>query len=276
MTHRQFARAAGAVHYLYGALMVCFLLLPLLAMTPISLSAGSFLSYPLPGFSTQWYQRVFSPGPWLDSLRNSLVVGVCSTLIATVLGTLAAFAFARRNLPARRTLLGFLMAPMIVPPVITGLGMYFLFSRIGLTASLPGLVIAHAVLSTPFVVITVTATLQQFDMGLLRAAYSLGASPVRAFFTVVVPIVMSGIVSGALFAFITSFDEVVVAIFIGGPGQRTLPRQMFDGIRDTIDPSIIAMSTFLMVVAAVALTLSAWLSQRAAPVQRPKDSGSST
>ena len=201
---------------------------------------------------------------------------MCSTLIATVLGTLAAFAFARRNLPARRTLLGFLMAPMIVPPVITGLGMYFLFSRIGLTASLPGLVIAHAVLSTPFVVITVTATLQQFDMGLLRAAYSLGASPVRAFFTVVVPIVMSGIVSGALFAFITSFDEVVVAIFIGGPGQRTLPRQMFDGIRDTIDPSIIAMSTFLMVVAAVALTLSAWLSQRAAPVQRPQDSGSST
>ncbi|MDP3799781.1 MAG: ABC transporter permease [Polaromonas sp.] len=263
MTHQTIARLATTAHFVFGAVMVAFLLLPLLAMIPISFSSGSFLSYPLPGLSMQWYERVFSSGPWTDSLRNSLIVGVSSTLIATTLGTLAAFAFARRNLPAKRTLLGFLMAPMIVPSVITGLGMYFLFSRLGLTASLTGLVLAHAILATPFVVITVTATLQQFDMTLLRAAYSLGAPPLRAFFTIVMPLILSGIVSGALFAFITSFDEVVVAIFIGGPGQRTLPRQMFDGIRDTIDPSIIAMSTFLMVVATIALTLSAWLSQRA-------------
>jgi putative spermidine/putrescine transport system permease protein len=264
LTYRQTSRLASALHYGFGALMILFLLVPLFAMVPISFSSGSFLSYPLPGLSMQWYERVFSPGPWMASLRNSLLVGVFSTFVATVLGTLAAFAFARRNLAAPRTLLGFFMAPMIVPPVITGLGMYFMFSRIGLTASLPGLVIAHAVLATPFVVITVTATLQQFDMGLLRAAYSLGASPLRAFFTVVVPLISSGIISGALFAFITSFDEIVVAIFLAGPGQRTLPRQMFDGIRDTIDPSIIAMSSFLMVVAAIALTLSALLSQRAA------------
>lgn len=261
--HQQIAQLARTAHSAFGWVMVAFLLLPLLAMIPISFSAGSFLSYPLPGLSLQWYERVFSPGPWTHALRNSLVVGTLSTVIATVLGTLAAFAFARRNLPAKRTILGFLMAPMIVPSVITGLGMYFLFSHLGLTASLPGLVLAHAILATPFVVITVTATLQQFDMNLLRAAYSLGASPVRAFFNIVVPLIISGIVSGALFAFITSFDEIVVAIFIGGPGQRTLPRQMFDGIRDTIDPSIIAMSTFLMVLATIALSLSAWLAQRA-------------
>jgi putative spermidine/putrescine transport system permease protein len=267
MRYQHTARLARLAHFSFGWLMVAFLLLPLLAMVPISFSSGSFLSYPLPGLSLQWYERVFSPGPWTRSLANSLIIGLLSTVIATVLGTLAAFAFARRNLPAKRTLLGCLMAPMIVPSVITGLGMYFLFSRLGLTASLTGLVLAHAILATPFVVITVTATLQQFDMTLLRAAYSLGASPVRAFFTIVVPMIFSGIVSGALFAFITSFDEIVVAIFIGGPAQRTLPRQMFDGIRDTIDPSIIAMSSFLMVVATVALTLSAWLAQRAPRVQ---------
>ncbi|MFN6993581.1 MAG: ABC transporter permease [Aquincola tertiaricarbonis] len=268
MLHHRLARAATALHAAYGVLMIVFLLAPLLAMVPLSFSAGSFLSYPLPGWSLQWYRKVFSEGPWAAALANSLVVGLASTVLATALGTAAAFAIARRNLPARRSLLGLLLAPMIVPPVITGLGMYFLFSRLGLTASLPGLVLAHTVLATPFVVITVTATLQQFDMNLLRAAYSLGAPPWRAFAGVAVPCILPGIVSGALFAFITSFDEVVVAIFIAGPAQRTLPRQMFDGIRDTIDPSIIAMSTFLMVVAAMAVGLSAWLSSRAAPSQR--------
>jgi putative spermidine/putrescine transport system permease protein len=255
-------RLARLAHLAFGWLMVAFLLLPLVAMVPISFSSGSFLSYPLPGFSLRWYERVFEPGPWTHALSNSLIVGFMATVIATILGTLAAFAFARHNLPIKRTLLGFLMAPMIVPSVITGLGMYFLFSQLGLTANLSGLILAHAVLATPFVVITVTASLQQFDMDLLRSAYSLGASPLRAFFSIVVPMIMSGIVSGALFAFITSFDEVVVAIFIAGPGQRTLPRQMFDGIRDTIDPSIIAMSSFLMVVATIALTVSTWIAQR--------------
>lgn len=249
-------------HKTFGWLMVAFLIVPLVAMLPLSLSSGSFLSYPLPGLSLQWYGKVFTQGPWMDALKNSLIVGLASAVLATVLGTLAAFAFARRNLSAARSILAVLIAPMIVPTVISGLGMYFLFSRLGLTSTLPGLIAAHTVLATPYVVITVTATLQNFDMNLLRAGYSLGASPLRAFFTIAVPLIAPGIISGALFAFITSFDEIVVALFIGGPAQRTLPRQMFDGIRDSIDPSIVAMSAFLMAVAVLMLSATAWLNRR--------------
>jgi putative spermidine/putrescine transport system permease protein len=142
---------------------------------------------------------------------------------------------------------------MIVPPVITGLGLYFAFSRLGLTSTLAGVVVAHAVLATPFVLITVSATLQGFDLKLMQAAASLGASPARAFLNVLVPIMAPGILSGALFAFATSFDEVVVTLFIAGPVQRTLPLKMFEGIRDNIDPSILAMATFLMCIAVLTL-----------------------
>lgn len=264
MSHFRVARIATGLHYVFGLLMIVFLVGPLAAIVPLSFSSGSFLSYPLPGFSTRWYANVFTSGPWLDALWNSLIVGLLSTALALVLGTAAAFAFSRRNLPAARTLLAFMISPMIIPSVISGLGMYFLFSQLGLTSSLAGLVLAHTVLATPFVVITVTATLQAFDMNLLRAAASLGASPLRAFFTVVMPLIAPGLFSGALFAFMTSFDEIVVALFIGGPAQRTLPRQMFDGIRDSINPSILAMSSFLLLVAIASLLAAAILAQRSA------------
>lgn len=264
MNHFQFVRMARVAHYVFGVMMVLFLVGPLLAVVPLSFSAGSFLSYPMPGLSTQWYSKVFTTGPWMDALTNSLIVGLFSTTLALVLGTAAAFAFSRKNLPASRALLAFMISPMIIPSVISGLGMYFLFSQLGLTSSLAGLVIAHTVLATPFVVITVTATLQAFDMNLLRAAASLGASPLRAFFNVVIPLIAPGLFSGALFAFMTSFDEIVVALFIGGPAQRTLPRQMFDGIRDSIDPSILAMSSFLLLVAIACLLVAGGLAQRSA------------
>jgi len=248
--------------YAFGCVMVVFLIAPLLAIIPLSFSAGSFLSYPLPGFSLQWYDRVFHDGPWLAALRNSFIAGIATTLLATVLGTLAAYAFARRDLPMPTTLLGILIAPMIVPPIISGLGMYFLMAKIGLTATMPGVIIAHTVLAAPFVLITVTATLQNFDMGLLRAANSLGASPFRAFMTILVPVTAPGIISGALFAFMTSFDEVVVTLFLAGPAQRTLPLKMFEGLRDNIEPSILAMSTFLMLIATLSLITAVWLVHR--------------
>ncbi|WP_425105106.1 ABC transporter permease [Ancylobacter sp.] len=259
MSYRFLARLARGAHVAFGLFMVFALIAPLITAVPISFSAGSFLSYPLPGFSLQWYEKVFLAGPWLDALWNSLIVGVLSTLIATPLGTLAAFAFARGGLPMPTTLLGILIAPMIVPPVITGLGLYFALAEIGLTSTLAGVVIAHAVLAAPFVLITVSATLQGFDFRLLRAAASLGASPVRAFFNVLVPLMAPGIISGALFAFATSFDEVVVTLFIAGPAQRTMPLKMFEGIRDNIDPSILAMASFLMCVAIVTLASASLL-----------------
>jgi putative spermidine/putrescine transport system permease protein len=178
-----------------------------------------------------------------------------------VLGVPAALGLARNNLPARSFLLGLIISPMIVPVVISGVGMYFLFARAGLVASFAGLILAHGVLGVPYVVVTVTATLRQFDMTLVRAAYSLGASPLRAFFSVTLPIIAPGVISGGIFAFVISLDEVVVALFIGGPAQRTLPRQMFDGIRDNIDPSILAMSSVLVLVSVGFMILIARLSR---------------
>ncbi|CAE6901754.1 Trehalose transport system permease protein SugB [Pseudomonas sp. THAF187a] len=263
MRHFLLASIMRKAHLSFGLLMSLFMIGPLLAVVPISFSSGSFLSYPLPGFSLQWYERVFTSGPWMSALSNSLVVGATSTALATVLGTLAALAFARRNLPVPGGLLGLLISPMIFPPVISGLGMYFLFGQLGLTGTMTGLILAHTVLATPFVLISVAASLQGFDMTLLKAAAMAGASPARAFVGIAVPIIAPGIVSGALFAFMTSFDEIVVTLFIGGPSQRTLPRQMFDGIRDTIDPSILAMSTFLLVVGIAGLLSTTFLTLRA-------------
>ena len=251
------------LHYLFCCAMMVFLVGPILAVIPISFSSAGFLSYPVPGFSLQWYAKVLAPRPWLPALWNSVVVGTGATAVATLLGTLAALGLARNDLPGRSFLLGLLIAPMVVPVVISGVAMYFLFARVGLTASYLGLILAHAALGAPFVVITVTATLRNFDTSLVRAAYSLGASPVRAFLTVTLPLIAPGVLSGALFAFIFSFDEVVVALFIGGPEQRTLPRQMFDGIRDTIDPSILAMSTLLVGVTIVFMALLARLGRGA-------------
>ncbi len=246
----------------FSLLAMVFLLGPIVAIIPISFSSAGFLSYPLPGLSLQWYDKVFAPVPWMAALKNSLIVGLGATAIATVLGTLAALGLTRRELPGRQALLALLISPMIVPVVISGVAMYFLFAHLGLTATFTGLVLAHAVLGAPFVVVTVTATLQNFDTTLIRAAYSLGASPLRAFFTVTLPLILPGVISGALFAFVFSFDEVVVALFIGGPAQRTLPRQMFDGIRDNIDPSILAMSTLLVIVTVMMMIALSLLSKR--------------
>lgn len=263
MNHFLFASIARKAHQLFGLLMSVFMIAPLLAVVPISFSSGTFLSYPLPGFSLQWYERVFTSGPWMQALCNSLIIGTVSTVLATLLGTLAALAFARRNLPSAGSILGLLISPMIFPPVISGLGMYFLFGQLGLTGTMTGLILAHTVLATPFVLISVAASLQGFDMTLLKAAAMSGASPARAFLGIAMPIITPGVVSGALFAFMTSFDEIVVALFIGGPSQRTLPRQMFDGIRDTIDPSIVAMSTFLLLVGIAGLLTTTFLTLRA-------------
>lgn len=241
--------------YIYGAAMMVFLVGPILAIVPISFSGSGFLSYPISDLTLRWYARVLQPVPWLTALKNSLIVASGTTVLATVLGTLAALGLTQSASRARSALLAFIVSPMIVPSVVSGVGMFFLFARMGLNASYAGLILAHTVLGTPFVVVTVAATLQNFDRNLLRAASSLGASPVVAFFTVTLPIISSGVIAGALFAFVISLDEIIVALFIGGPAHRTLPRQMFDGIRDNIDPSILAMST-LLILATVALVLA--------------------
>ncbi len=209
-----------------GAVLV-FLIAPIGVIVPLSFSAGSFLHFPLPGLSLRWYEDFFTSELWLPALKNSMIVGTGATLIATTLGTLAAFGFWRARFPLRRLLFGVLLAPLVVPVVIVAVGVYFAFAKVGLVDGYLGLMLAHAALGAPFVLVTVLSTLSGFDRNLLNAAASLGAPPWLAFRTVALPIIFPGVFSGALFAFATSFDEVVVALLLTGPGQRTLPRQMF-------------------------------------------------
>jgi putative spermidine/putrescine transport system permease protein len=243
-------------------LVLAFLILPILIIVPLSFSSGTFLTFPLPGLSLRWYQEFFTSAPWQLSLRNSLIVAAATTALATVLGTLAALGLTRARLPGQTLLMGLIVSPMVVPLVIVAVGVYFAYAPFGLTSSLVGLTLAHTALAAPFVVITVSATLQGFDPNQARAGASLGASPVVVFRRIILPLILPGVISGALFAFVTSFDEVVVALFVTGPAERTLPRQMFNGIRENISPVIAAAATFVILVSVLLLSVLEVLRRR--------------
>jgi putative spermidine/putrescine transport system permease protein len=249
----------------FVGLVLLFLIAPILAIMPLSFNSETFFSYPMPGLSTKWYvgpDGFLTNERWQSALRLSLLLAVCTTILATFLGTLAALGLARANVPFRATIMAILISPMIVPVIIAALGMFFFYSRLGFTGTIPGLVLAHTALATPFVVITVTATLSSFDRTLMRAGESLGASPSYVFYKVVMPLILPGMISGALFAFVTSFDEVIAVIFIAGPEQRTLPRQMFSGIRELISPTITAAASVLIVFSTAMLIMVELLRRR--------------
>ena len=245
---------------LTGAVMV-FLLAPILAIIPLSFSAGSFLHYPLPGISLRWYADFFTSEFWLPALQNSVVTASATAILATTLGTLAAIGLWLARFPGRAVITTLLLLPMVVPDIITAVGIYFAFAPLGLTNSYLGLVLAHTCLATPFVVVTVLATLSGFDRILLRAAASLGAGPGLAFRKVMLPLIFPGVITGALFAFTISFDEVVVALLVAGPAYRTLPRQMFSGINENLSLTITAVAT-MTVLLSTALLVAAMLLQR--------------
>jgi putative spermidine/putrescine transport system permease protein len=246
----------------FAGFVLIFLIAPIGVIVPLSFSAGSFLHFPLPGLSLRWYEDFFTSELWLPALKNSLIVGSGATLIATTLGTLAAFGFWRARFPGRRLLFAVLLSPLVVPVVIVAVGVYFAFARVGLTDGYLGLMLAHAALGSPFVLVTVLSTLSGFDRNLLNAAANLGAPPWLAFRKVALPIIFPGVFSGALFAFATSFDEVVVALLLTGPGQRTLPRQMFAGINDNISLTITAAGTLLVLLACLLLVAAELLRRR--------------
>jgi putative spermidine/putrescine transport system permease protein len=209
-----------------------------------------------------WWADAWANAQWIRAAKNSIIIGVFSTIVATVLGTLAALGLARPEMPFRRTIMAILLSPMIVPIIITATGLFFFYSATGLSGTYAGLILAHAVLGIPFVIITVTATLVGFDRSLSRAAASLGAAPATSFFRVTMPLILPGVVSGALFAFVTSFDEVVVVLFIAGPEQQTIPRQMWNGIREQLSPSILAVATILVAVSVALLAVIELLRRR--------------
>jgi putative spermidine/putrescine transport system permease protein len=247
-------RAWRKALYVYCALVLLFLVAPIAAVIPLSFSADTILTYPIPGLSLRWYQDFFTSRHWLPALSNSLIVATATTLTATPLGTLAALGLVRIPFRRRPLLVSLLISPMIVPGIITAIGMYFVYAPLGLTNGYLGLILAHTTLATPFVVIVVLAALEGFDPNLARAGASLGASPFIVFVRVVLPLILPGVIAGAVFAFATSFDEIVTAIFLAGPAQRTLPLQMFDGLRERISPTITAAATFLIVVSVLLLT----------------------
>ena len=244
--------------------VLAFLLVPILVIVPLSFADSSFLVYPIPGWSLRWYQNLFTSDDWTRAARNSFIVAPLATVIATVLGTLAAVGLSRADFPFKGALMSLLIAPMVVPIVVVGVATYLFFAPLGLVDSYAGLIIVHAALGAPFVLTTVLATLQGFNHNLVRASLSLGANPVVTFFRVTLPVIAPGVISGALFAFATSFDEVVVTLFLAGPEQVTLPRQMFTGIRENITPTIAAVATLLILFTTSLLLVLEWLRGRRA------------
>jgi putative spermidine/putrescine transport system permease protein len=242
-----------------------FLIVPILIIIPISFNAGSSISYPLSGFSLQWYKVIFKPFPWMQALGNSLIIASITTILATTLGTIAAYGLNMVKFRGKSIIIGLMILPMVVPLIITGFAVYLAFAHYNLIHTFTGLILAHTALSVPFVLITVTATLQGFDHDMVRAAGSLGAHPIIAFVTVTMPLIAPGVMSGAIFAFVTSFDEIVVTLFLAGPNQFTLPRRMFSSLRDKLDPSIVAVATLLItlsVLLIIVVEVLRWRSHR--------------
>lgn len=263
-THNRTLQEKVWISVLYGlsAAVLVFLMAPIFAIVPLSFNSGQFLTYPLEGFSLRWYQEFLNSDAWMRALKNSFFVGIISTLLSTSLGTLASLGLTRADFRGKSIVMAVLLSPMIVPMVITAVGFYFFFAPLGLTANYTGLILAHTALATPFVVITVSATLQGFDTNLARASASLGGDPFTTFFRVVLPLIAPGVFSGALFAFATSFDEVVVVLMVAGPEQRTLPREMFSGIRENISPTITAVATVMIMVSILMLATLELLRRR--------------
>ena len=287
-------------HYVY--LVICgliflFLIAPILIVIPLSFNAEPYftftpkmLSLDPEGYSIRWYDLLLTFGmqvpeaardgswwadawnnaAWIKAARNSVIIGFFATILATTLGTVAALGLSRPEMPYRRTIMAVLISPMIVPIIITATGLFFFYSSISISKwelfgwQIPylGIILAHATLGIPFVIITVTATLVGFDHSLTRAAASLGANPRTTFFKITMPLILPGIVSGGLFAFITSWDELVIAIFLAGAEEHTLPRRMWSGIRELLSPTIMAVATLLILTSILLMVVMELLRRR--------------
>lgn len=279
-------------HYTYlviCALIFLFLIAPVLVIIPLSFNVEPYFTFTEKmlqldptGYSMRWYDLLLTFGmiapdaprdnswwsdvwanaSWVNAAKNSIIIGFFSTILATTLGTIAALGLSRPEMPGRRAIMAILISPMIVPIIITATGLFFFYSSISISKweifgwQIPylGIILAHATLGIPFVIITVTATLVGFDHSLTRAAASLGAGPVTTFRQIQMPLILPGVISGALFAFVTSFDEVVVVLFVGGLDEQTIPRQMWNGIREQISPAILSAATLLVIISIALLT----------------------
>jgi ABC-type spermidine/putrescine transport system permease subunit II len=244
-------------------LVICFLVLPSLFVIPFSFSEASFYQFPPKALSTKWYAEFFQDSAWLQSLVRSIIIGLLTAALSTVAGTAGALSLVRGRYRGRGPVRAFFVVPMYIPVMVLALGFYTIFAKAGMIGSLWAIVLAHTVIAVPVVIVNVSASLQRYDIQLERAAQSLGASPVVAFLKVTLPIIRPGVAGGALFAFLTSFDELVIALFLSGTTAVTLPVQMWQGIRFENNPTIAAAASFLILLSCIALLGSELIRRRA-------------
>ena len=261
-------------HYTYlffCGLVFFFLIAPLFVILPLSFNAEQYIHFSAKmlaldpeGFSLRWYEDMIygTKNPWGLATKNSLVIAFFATIGSTILGTVAALGLSSRHMPYKAAFMALLISPMIIPLIISGTAIFFFMAKVGLAATHTGIVLSHIILGTPFVVITVTATLSGFDHSVTRAAASLGSNPVNTFMKITLPLIMPGVISGALFAFVTSFDEVVVVLFLAGLENTTIPIQMWVGLREQLSPTIMAVATCLIIMSTLILVSAELLRRR--------------
>lgn len=249
------------IPFIFGTLAVAFLLIPLVAILPLAFTSSMFLIYPIPSFSLRWFEELFTSPVWRAAIWNSLIIGAGTTLLATVLGGLAALGLRERMRFFSAPISTLFLLPMVVPAVVLGVGLQILYAKFGISSTYIGVIISHTVISIPLVIVSVTNSLQGMDSRLELASASLGAGPAATLWHVTLPLAMPGVLTGAVLAFAVSLDEVVLNIFLAGPGQRTLARQMFATLRDNISPAI-AAAAFLFIAGTVLLTLLVLLARR--------------
>jgi putative spermidine/putrescine transport system permease protein len=250
--------------YLLSALILGFLILPTLIVIPMSFSASDALQFPPRGFSWRWYEAYFSTPQWLDATLVSLKISLLTMLLATPIGTAAAYGLHFGRFPFALAVQGSLVAALMVPVILIAIGVFFLYAKLGLINTTLGLVLADTLLAVPFVLIIVTAGLTSFDANQEMVARSLGAGRLRAFLGVTLPQIWRSVLAGALFAFIAAFDEVVIATMISGGEGATLTNRMFSSLRDEVDPTIAAISTLLIAITTLPPLIGHLLSTRRA------------
>ena len=261
-------------HYTYltfCGLVFFFLIAPLFVILPLSFNAEQYIHFSAKmlaldpeGFSLRWYEDMIfgTKNPWGLATKNSLIIAFFATIGSTILGTVAALGLSSRHMPYKAAFMALLISPMIVPLIISGTAIFFFMAKVGLAATHTGIILSHIILGTPFVVITVTATLTGFDHSITRAAASLGSNPVNTFMKITLPLIMPGVISGALFAFVTSFDEVIVVLFLAGLENTTIPIQMWVGLREQLSPTILAVATCLIIMSTLILVSAELLRRR--------------
>lgn len=249
--------------YALAVVLFAFLVLPTLIVIPMSFSESQYLEFPPRHFSLRWYETYFHSASWMQATATSFKAATLTVLVATPLGTIAAYGLYNAELAIARLVSLILIAPIVIPIILVGTAIFYAYVKLRIVNSLIGIVLAHSILAIPVVIMIVTSALKSFDMNQERVARSLGASRVEAFFTVVMPQIKFAILTAAVLSFLTSFDEVIVSLFVSGGDHSTLTRIMFAALRDQIDPTIAAISTMMVVVTSLLLGLSQIFGRRA-------------